>query len=338
MHPVTTCMDRISSPVSGRTSFAKLFGFSLVFCLSSIVTTSTSKMALVSINCPLVLVGLGQLVATLFVLLVMKQAPVTTFPALTLAELKRTFPLSAAYVLSLFLALEGIRSADFSVYVLLQWLTLLFVAAGQALVFSHYESLHVNVALVMTQLGTFITAIHYYSAGQYAGAVVVVLSNTVYAGYLLSASKTLWGDQMEPAKLLYCNTVVGICIVVLVAVAKGDLRAVFDYPHWANSNFVLVFSLSCACGAIAPLAALVLLRDTSPLTFAVVDGMKNLAVTYVGIFLASEFRFEMPLWRLYGTHVTVAGCLFYIYYRMYYSECTPNLDIVKVSGRQIINV
>ena len=324
MDPETADKGRALIPVRSRTPLSKQTVFFLVFCIASIATTSTSKMALVSVNCPLVLVGLGQLVATLFVLVAMKRACVNT---VTLAELKRTLPLSVAYVSYLFLALEGIRSADSSVYVLLQWFTLLFVATGQALVFSRYESLHVNAALAMMLLGTFLTALHYCSAEQYAGAAVVVLSNAVYAGYLLYASQTL-GDQMGPVKLLYCNTVVGICIVMLFAAATGELRAAYNYPHWAGQSFILVFSLSCACGAIAALATLALLRLTSPLTFAVVDGMKNVVVAYVGIVLASEFCYEMPLWRFYGIHVTVAGSLFYSYYKKYYSD----YHMVKVSG------
>eukprot|EP00731_Ephydatia_muelleri_P010749 Em0005g1335a len=258
-------------------------------------------MALVSVNCPLVLVGLGQLVATLFVLVAMKRACVNT---VTLAELKRTLPLSVAYVSYLFPGIGGYPVCDSSVYVLLQWFTLLFVATGQALVFSRYESLHVNAALAMMLLGTFLNR-----------------------PSLLFGRATL-GDQMGPVKLLYCNTVVGICIVMLFAAATGELRAAYNYPALGGQKLHSgVLALLCMWRHCRS-ATLALLRLTSPLTFAVVDGMKNVVVAYVGIVLASEFCYEMPLWRFYGIHVTVAGSLFYSYYKKYYSD----YHMVKVSG------
>lgn len=314
---------------------ASLVGLSFVYCVASIAATSTSKMALVSMNCPLVLVGLGQLIATLSALFAAKLICLP-FPAIALAELKRTLPLSVLYILCLFLALEGSRTAEFPVYCLLQWLALLFVVAGQLVVFSRCESLHVNAAVAMIQLGVLIAGIHYYSTLQYSGSAVVVLSEAAYAGYLLYVSHAL-GDEKGPFKLQYFVTLLGTCGTLFYTAATGDLLAMYQYPHWMEKSFILAFSLSSVFGAIATLATVALLRITSPVTFAVVDGVKNLVVTYVGIYLGSEFRFEIPLWRFYGIHVTVAGCLFYMYYRIHYSEPSEK-DVEKVSDKPVVNV
>ena len=314
-----SCTDRVLLPERRQSKTARLVGASFVFCVASITTMTTNKMALVSLNCPLLMVGLGQLVATMVSLLAMKATCHTTFPGITLAELKRTIPLSVVYTSSLFLGIESTRAVAFPMYVLLQWFTLLFVAAGQILVFSRYESLHVNSAVAMMQLGVLIAGVHYCSTSEYTGSVLVVLSNAVHAGYVLYAEKAL-GHHTGAVKLLYCNATVGLGLTLLYALVAGEVRAVYEYPHWTSRSFVLLLSLSCVCGAITTFTTVVLLRVTSTLTFAVVDGMKNLAVTYVGIYMASEYSFELPLWRLYGTHVTVAGCVFYVYYRIYYSE------------------
>ena len=303
-----------------RNAILRLVGTSFVFCIASITTTSANKMALVSLNCSSLMIGLGQLVATTLTLAAIKSVSSAEFPVVTFAELKRTFPLSVVYVLSLFLSIESTRAVAYPAYVLLQWTMLPLVAVGQILLFSRHESLQVNAALAMMETGVLLAGVHYCSASEFAGYSMVVLSNAVYVTYILYTAKAL-GDHVSSAiKVLYCNAVVGLGLTLLLAAATGELRATYEYPHWTSRSFALLFSLACVCGAITTLTTVGILRITSTMTFTVVDGIKNLAVTYVGIYMASEFRFELPLWRFYGTHVTLAGCLFYIYYRVYYGK------------------
>ena len=291
---------------------AKQVGASFFFGIASILIMTVNKTVLTTYNFrAFQVVGLGQIVTIVVLLWVLKQVKLVSFPDLSWAQLKRIFPLPIFYFLNLVLGLGGTQKTNLPMFTVLRRFTLIFVSVGQIYMFNKYETPQVNFSLILMILGAFVAAYRDLTF-DLVGYTYVTLNNVATAANNLYAKKKLSGD-MGNVELMYYNSLVAFFPALILAAATGELRVAYEYPNWTNWNFLVNFFLSCIMGAVLMYSMTLCQQVTSALTYTVVGGIKNVAVTYIGMYVGGDYTFE--LYNFIGIHVSVFANLLYTYFK-----------------------
>eukprot|EP00731_Ephydatia_muelleri_P010748 Em0005g1334a len=274
---------------------AKQVGASFFFGVASILIMTVNKTVLTTYNFrAFQVVGLGQIVTIVVLLWALKMLKLVSFPDLSWSQLKRIFPLPIFYFFNLVLGLGGTQKTNLPMFTVLRRFTLIFVSVGQIYMFSKYE----------TTQGPDLRShrLHLRHAQQ-----------RCHGGQQsLRQEEKLSGD-MGNVELMYYNSLVAFVPALVLAAATGELRTAYEYPNWTSAGFLVNFFLSCIMGAVLMYSVTLCQQLTSALTYTVVGGIKNVVVTYIGMYVGGDYMFE--LYNFIGIHVSVAANLLYTFFK-----------------------
>ena len=291
---------------------SKQVGASFFFGIASILIMTVNKSVLTTHNFrAFQVVGLGQIVTIVGLLWFLKLVKLVSFPDLSWGQLKRIFPLPVFYFFNLVLGLGGTQKTNLPMFTVLRRFTLIFVSIGQIYMFNKYETPQVNFTLILMIVGAFVAA-YRDLAFDLVGYTYVTLNNVATAANNLYAKKKLSGD-MGNVELMYYNSLVALIPALILAAVTGELRVAYEYPNWSNLSFLINFFLSCIMGAVLMYSVTLCQQLTSALTYTVVGGIKNVAVTYIGMYVGGDYTFE--LYNFIGIHVSVLANLLYTYFK-----------------------
>ncbi|KAL5493448.1 hypothetical protein EMCRGX_G014637 [Ephydatia muelleri] len=291
---------------------AKQVGASFFFGVASILIMTVNKTVLTTYNFrAFQVVGLGQIVTIVVLLWALKMLKLVSFPDLSWSQLKRIFPLPIFYFFNLVLGLGGTQKTNLPMFTVLRRFTLIFVSVGQIYMFNKYETTQVNFSLILMIVGAFVAAYRDLTF-DLIGYTYVTLNNVATAANNLYAKKKLSGD-MGNVELMYYNSLVAFVPALVLAAATGELRTAYEYPNWTSAGFLVNFFLSCIMGAVLMYSVTLCQQLTSALTYTVVGGIKNVVVTYIGMYVGGDYMFE--LYNFIGIHVSVAANLLYTFFK-----------------------
>ncbi|XP_065904108.1 UDP-sugar transporter UST74c-like [Dysidea avara] len=288
-------------------------GAAAFYGAASLLIIMVNKAVLTSFGFPsFQFLGLGQIVATLVVLQVAKLFKIIHFDNISMITIKKIFPLPLFYIGNLLFGLGGTQKLSLPMFVVLRRFTLLFTMLGEQYYLGIQSSLQVQISVGMMILGALVAASNDLSF-QVIGYCFILFNNFCTSANVLVSKKMVdnKSDGLNKYGILFYNALVSLLPAMILAYTTGDIEKALSYDQWNNPFFIVMFLSSCIMGFVLMYSILLCTAINSPLTTMVTGCIKNIAVTYTGMFFGGDYVYSLT--NFVGINVSAIGSLVYSY-------------------------
>lgn len=143
------------------------------------------------------------------------------------------------------------------------------------------------------------------------GYCYVMISNLLTAANGVYVKQNLDTVDMGKYGLMFYNSLIMIAPAIFMTWVIGDLHIAFNYPYWNQLFFLTQFMLSCVMGFILSYSIILCTQYNSALTTTIVGCLKNIFVTYLGIFIGGDYQFSWLNWI--GINISAVGSVVYTF-------------------------
>lgn len=116
-------------------------------------------------------------------------------------------------------------------------------------------------------------------------------------------------SEMNKYGLLYYCSLFMLPILFVIVWQTGDLRKISEYPDWLNPQFMPQYALSCIMGFVLMYSIMICTQFNSALTTTIIGCLKNILVTYLGMFIGGDYVYSLE--NFIGINISVVGSLLY---------------------------
>ncbi|KAL3681801.1 hypothetical protein R1sor_024757 [Riccia sorocarpa] len=195
--------------------------------------------------------------------------------------LKRTAPLSIAYLFYMVVGMASIRGVNVPMYTTLRRTTVLFTMVMEYFLVGQKHSSPVVSSVGLIVLGAFIAGARDLSFDA-QGYMIVLLSNLTTAIYLSTISRLGKTTGLNSFGLMWCNGVICGPILFIWIVISGELLRALQFPAVFFPGFQLVIVLSCMMAFCLNYTIFLNTSLNSPLTQTMCGNLKDLGTVLIG--------------------------------------------------------
>lgn len=286
-----------------KTSSAFGYGF------SSLMITIVNKTVLTSYNFPSFLIlGIGQMFATIVVLFIAKSLGFINFPGLERSTFKKIWPLPLIYFCNMLFGLGGTKQLSLPMLTVLRRFSILMTMIAEFYVLGVKAKTTVQMSVYTMILGALIAASNDL-AFNLEGYIFVLLNDFFTAASGVFMKKKLDSKELGKNGLMYYNSLFMMAPALLLSYITGDIEKVSHYPHWTDSLFLIQFVASCFLGFVLSYCVILCTYFNSALTTTIIGCLKNISITYLGMMIGGDYIFSWV--NFIGLNLSVVGSLFY---------------------------
>lgn len=295
----------------GSTQFLKI-STAAFYGISSFLITVINKRVLSSpYKFPSFLVlSLGQLIASIVVLYSGKKLKVVTFPAASNELVKKIFPLPLIYLGNMIFGLGGTQALSLPMFAALRRFSVLMTMMLEFYILKIRPTTAVQLS-VYAMIGGALVAASDDLSFSLEGYTYILITDALTAANGVFVKKKLSGSDLGTYGLMFYNSLVMLVPAIFVTWIVGDLHEAFAYDQWSNPLFVMQFIMSCIMGFVLNYSTVLCTQHNSALTTTIVGCLKNVSITYIGMFIGGDYIFSWI--NCFGINISVLGSLVYTY-------------------------
>jgi len=300
------------SDSDGLPTFTQRVGSALFYAISSILIVFVNKSVLTVYAFPSPqILGMGQMTAACVVLGALKALGKIDFPDCNKSIPRKIFPLPLLYLLNLIFGLKSTKSLSLPMFTVLRRFSILLTMVLEKYILDSKPTRPIVMSVLIMIFGALVAASNDLAFDLIA--YIFILGNDLFtAMYGVYTKKNLNNKELGKYGLLFYNSLFSVPLMAVVCIFTGDVDKALAFEGWSNPMFIIQFSLSCFMGFILMYAILLCTNYNSSLTTTVTGCMKNLLVTYVGMFFGGDYIFSAV--NFVGINISVIGSLIYSYY------------------------
>ncbi|XP_053686688.1 uncharacterized protein LOC128736233 [Sabethes cyaneus] len=294
----------------GITHFMKLTS-AIFYGTASFLITVVNKTVLTSYRFPSFLVlSLGQLAASIIVLFLGKHFSIVKFPDFNRDIPRRIFPLPLIYLGNMMFGLGGTQALSLPMFAALRRFSILMTMILELRILGVRPTTAVQVSVYAMVGGALLAASDDLSFNLH-GYLFVMVTNSLTAANGVYMKKKLDTADMGKYGLMYYNSLLMFLPALVGTWLCGDLEKAWQFEAWNDPVFAIQFLLSCVMGFVLTYSTILCTQYNSALTTTIVGCLKNISVTYIGMFIGGDYVFSWL--NSIGINISVAGSLLYTY-------------------------
>uniref|UniRef100_A0A1I7TV97 TPT domain-containing protein n=1 Tax=Caenorhabditis tropicalis TaxID=1561998 RepID=A0A1I7TV97_9PELO len=279
----------------------------------SVLIVFVNKILLTNYKFPSFLfVGVGQMMATLVILFLAKLFRIVQFPSLDSSIPRKIMPLPLLYFFNLISGLGGTQMINLPMFTVLRRFSILMTMILEFYILDVKASKAVKISVGLMIGGSFIAAIYDLSFDA-LGYTMIFINNICTAALGVYTKQKLDAKDLGKYGLMFYNCLFMLLPALCVVQYTGDLDRAYTFmlSDSMTSSVWACFGLSCVCGFVLNYSLVLCTHHNSALTTTCVGPIKNLFVTYVGMFSSGDYVFQWA--NFTGINVSVFGSILYTY-------------------------
>lgn len=297
-------------------------GSALFYGLSSFMITVVNKTVLTTYKFPSFLVlSLGQLLASVIVLGMGKQLKVVSFPDFNSDIPKKIFPLPLIFLGNMMFGLGGTQALSLPMFAALRRFSILMTMLLEMKILQTRPSFAVQVSVYSMIGGALLAASDDLSFNLH-GYIYVMLTNTLTAANGVYVKKKLDTVDLGRYGLMFYNSLFMLIPAFVGTWIAGDLQIAYEFKEWSDPFFAIQFILSCIMGFVLTYSTILCTHYNSALTTTIVGCLKNISITYIGMFIGGDYVFSWL--NCIGINISVIGSLLYTYVTFRRKQIRPS--------------